>query len=51
MGGGVSALGAVALGCIGEGAGGLHPHRKKRFLRPGPCAVRYAMSQRCVAND
>ena len=35
MGGGVSALGAVAHGCMGEGAGGLAPHREKRFLAHG----------------
>ena len=38
MGGGVSALGAVALGCMGAGAGGIQPHRNKRFLTHGlPC--------------
>jgi hypothetical protein len=37
MGGGVSALGAVARGCIGEVGAGVSPHRKKRFLGLVPC--------------
>jgi hypothetical protein len=44
-------LGAGARGCVGEGAGGLHPHRNKRFLTLTalPCQC-HSVALRGIAN-
>jgi hypothetical protein len=39
MGGGVSALGAGALGMVGQPGAGVAPPANKRFLRLVPCLV------------